>query len=153
MLGEDFVDVGAVAVLLGGGAIELSDDLVVDEEVAGGAFADAIAHSVVAINTIGRSGRIGRICGTNEVVAGVPNEGVAGLGGHLAVAVVAVGFVAGGGRCVHGVESAGFGVAVEGFRGGVANEVEVPATGLSAVVLGIEAVHGVEGGIPGIEGH
>ena len=87
------------------------------------------------------------------MVAGVPDEGVARLGSHLAVAVVAIGFVAGSGGSVHVVQGAGFGTAVQRFRGGVADGVERPATGLSAVVLGVQAVHGVEGGAPGIESH
>jgi hypothetical protein len=65
--------------LLGGTASVLSENLVVDEEVAGGAFGNTVAEGIVAISAIGRSGRIGRICGTNEVVTGVPDEGVAGL--------------------------------------------------------------------------
>jgi len=87
------------------------------------------------------------------VVASVPNQGVAGLGGHLAVVVVGIGFVASVSRSVHVIEGAGFGVAIKGFTGGVADGVERPTTGLDAVVLGVEAVHGVEGGVPGIESH
>ena len=87
------------------------------------------------------------------MVASVPNEGVAGLGGHLAVAVVGIGFVASGSRGVHGVEGAGFGSAVQRFRGGIADEIEAPATGLDAVVLRVQTVHGVEGGVPRIESH
>ena len=49
MLGEDFVDVGAIGVLLGGAAGEFGDDLVVDEEVAGRAFGNAVAEGVVAV--------------------------------------------------------------------------------------------------------
>ena len=49
LLGEDFVDVGAVAVLLGGATGEFGEDLVVDEKIAGGAFADAVAEGVVAV--------------------------------------------------------------------------------------------------------
>jgi len=48
-LGENFVDVGAVAVLLGGVASEFGENLVIDEEVAGGAFRDAVAHSIITV--------------------------------------------------------------------------------------------------------
>jgi len=155
LLGQDFVDVGAVAVLLGSAASEFGENLVVDEEVAGGAFGDAVAEGVVAVSDRSNRARqdAGEPSGEHEVVASVPDEGVAGLGRHLTVAVVGVGLVAGGSRSVHVVEGAGFGSAVQGLGGGVADEVEAPATGLSAIVLRVEAVHGVEGGVPRVKSH